>query len=169
MKIKWGWDETRDLLSRTSQLCGLSDRCSFSLMVFYSGCIFLTIAASFSRSHHLTGLFVCSWTFAKGPCWSWAFLSGTFSRLLQWLPGGLSHYRSVLGCLFMSLILPLPRDTCTRGFLLAGLPSSPGVPFLLALAGRFFDFATKTQTIQKSFQHGEHETDREQRKQHPKC
>ena len=35
----------------------------------------------------------------------------------------------------------------TRGFLLAGLPSSPGVPFLLALAGRFFDFATKTQTI----------------------
>ena len=57
----------------------------------------------------------------------------------------------------------------TRGFLLAGLPSSPGVPFLLALAGRFFDFATKTQTIQKSFQHGEHETDREQRKQHPKC
>ena len=43
------------------------------------------------------------------------------------------------------------------------------VLFLLALAGRFFDFATKTQTIQKSFQHGEHETDREQRKQHPKC
>ena len=58
----------------------------------------------------------------------------------------------------------------TRGFLLAGLPSSPGVPFLLALAGRFFDFATKTQTIQKkSFQHRENETDREQMKQHPKC
>ena len=37
----------------------------------------------------------------------------------------------------------------TRGFLLAELPSSPGVPFLLALAGRFFDFATKTKTIQK--------------------
>lgn len=57
----------------------------------------------------------------------------------------------------------------TRGFLLAGLPSSPGVPFLLALAGRFFDFATKTKKIQKSFQHGEHETDREQMKQLPKC
>ena len=57
----------------------------------------------------------------------------------------------------------------TRGFLLAGLPSSPGVPFLLALAGRFFDFATKTQTIQKIVQHEEHETDREQIEQHPKC
>ena len=44
-----------------------------------------------------------------------------------------------------------------------------GVPFLLALAGCFFDFATKTQTIQKSFQHGEHEIDREQMEQHPKC
>ena len=85
------------------------------------------------------------------------------------IPWGPSSHRSVLGCLFLSLLLPLPRDTCTRGFLLAGLPSSPGVPFLLALAGRFFDFATKTRTIQKSFQHGEHETDREQRKQHPKC
>ena len=85
------------------------------------------------------------------------------------IPWGPSSHRSVLGCLFLSLLLPLPRDTCTRGFLLAGLPSSPGVPFLLALAGRFFDFATKTQTIQKSLQHGEHETDREQMKQHPKC
>ena len=84
-------DETRDLLGRTSQLCGLSDRYSFPLMVFCSGCIFLTIAASFSRSHHLTGPFVCSWTFAKGPCWSWAFLWGTFSRLLQWFPEGLPH------------------------------------------------------------------------------
>ena len=37
----------------------------------------------------------------------------------------------------------------TRGFLLAGLPSSLGVPFLLALTGRFFDFAGKPQTIQK--------------------
>ena len=31
----------------TYQLCGLSDRYSFPLMVFCSGCIFLTIAASF--------------------------------------------------------------------------------------------------------------------------
>ena len=31
----------------------------------------------------------------------------------------------------------------TRGFLDAGLPSSPGVPFLAALAGRFLDFAGK--------------------------
>ena len=37
----------------------------------------------------------------------------------------------------------------TRGFLLAELPSSPGVSFSLAFAERFFDFATKTQTIQK--------------------
>ena len=58
----------------------------------------------------------------------------------------------------------------TRGFLLAGLPSSPGVPFLLALAGRFFDFATKKpRQFKKLFQHWEHETDREQLEQHPKC
>ena len=57
----------------------------------------------------------------------------------------------------------------TRGFLLAGLPSSPGVPFLLAFAGRFFDFATKPRQFKKLFQHGEHETDREQMEQHPKC
>ena len=149
-------DETRDLLGRTSQLCGLSDRYSFPLMVFCSGCIFLTIAVSFSRSHHLTGPFVCSWTFAKGPCWSWAFLWGTFSRLLQWFPEGLPHYRSVLGCLFLSLLLPLPRKVpgIHEVFCLLDFPLRLGYLFYLRLLDASLILLQKPRQFKNRFSTG---------------
>ena len=73
----------------------------------------------------------------------------TASSVIPWGPSSLPVSVGVL------VLEPPPAPPSegagdTRGFLLARLPSSPGVrPFLLALAGRFFDFATKTQTIQK--------------------
>ena len=118
-------------------------------MVFCSGCIFLTIAASFFTVSSFDRPVRLLLNFCKRSLLVMGFLVRYLLTASSVIPWGPSSHRSVLGCLFLSLLLPLPRDTCIRGFLLAGLPSSPGVPFLLALAGRFFDFATKTKTIQK--------------------
>ena len=149
MKIKQGWDETRDLLARTSQLCGLSDSYSFPLMVFCSGCIFLTIAASFFTVSSFDRPVRLLLNFCKRSLLVMGFLVRyllTASSVIPWGPSSLPVGVGVL------VLEPPPAPPAegagdTRGFLLAGLPSSPGVPFLLALVGRFFDFTTKTQTI----------------------
>ena len=79
----------------------------------------------------------------------------TASSVIPWGPSSLLVGVGVL------VLEPPPAPSAegagdTRGFLLPGLLSSPGVPFLLALAGRFVDFATKTQTIQKIVSTREH-------------
>ena len=120
-------------------------------MVFCSGCIFLTIAASFFTVSSFDRPVHLLLNFCKRSLLVMGFLVRyllTASSVIPWGPSSLPVGVGVL------VLEPPPAPPAegagdTRGFLLAGLPSSPGVPFLLALAGRFFDFATKTQTIQK--------------------
>ena len=120
-------------------------------MVFCSGCIFLTIAASFLTVSSFDRPVRLLLNFCKRSLLVMGFLVRyllTASSVIPWGPSSLPVGVGVL------VLEPPPAPPAegagdTRGFLLAGLPSSPGVPFLLALAGRFFDFAGKTQTIQK--------------------
>ena len=70
-------------------------------MVFCSGCIFLTIAASFFTVLSFDRAVRLLLNFCKKSLLVMGFNSCEV--------GGLPHYRSVLGCLFLSLLLPLPR------------------------------------------------------------
>ena len=117
-------------------------------MVFCSGCIYLTVEASFFTVTSFDRPVRLLLNFCKGSLLVMGFLVRyllTASSVIPWGPSSLP-----LGVRVLVLEPPPAPPADTRGFLLAGLPSSPGVPFLLALAGRFFDFATKTQTIQKN-------------------
>ena len=162
MEIKRGWDETRDLLARTSQLCGLSDRQSFPLMVFCSGCIFLTIAASFVTVSSFERSVRLLLNFCKRSLLIMGFLVRyllTASSVIPWGPSTTTHscpssrrcrgYTRFLAC-WTSLFAWGTFFTCTCWALLWFCYKNPDI-------------------LKKWFQHGKHETDREQMEQHPKC
>ena len=166
MKIKRGWDETRDLLARTSQLCGLSDRQSFPLMVFCSGCIFLTIAASFFTVSSFDRPVRLLLNFCKRSLLVMGFLVRyhlTASSVIPWGPSSLPVGVGVL------VLEPPPAPPAegagdTRGFCLLDFPLRLGYLFWLHLLDASMILLPKPRQFKKLFQHGEHETDREEMK-----
>ena len=128
-------DETRDLLARTSQFC--------------SGCIFPTIAASFFAVSSFGRPVRLLLNFCKRSLLVMGFLVRYLLTASSVIPWGPSSLPVGIRVLFLEPPPARPAEGAgdARVRLLAGLPPSPGVPFLLALAGRFFDFATKIQTI----------------------
>lgn len=127
------------------QLSCLSDRYNFPLMVFCSGCNFLTIAAIFFTVSSLDSPVLLLLNFCSRSLLVMGFRVRyllTASSVIPWGPSSLLVGVGVL------VLEPPPVPTeegvgDTRGFLDAGLPSSPVFPFLAELAGRFLVLAYK--------------------------
>ena len=122
-------------------------------MVFCSGCIFLTIAASFFTVSSFDRPVRLLLNFCKRSLLVISFLVRyllTASSVIPWGPSSLPVGVGVL------VLEPPPAPPAkgaghTRGFLLAGLPSSPGVPFYLYLLGASLILLQKPRQFKKFF------------------
>ena len=131
-------------------------------MVFCSGCIFLTIAASFFTVSSFDRPVRLLLNFCKRSLLVMGFLVRyllTASSVIPWGPSPLPVGVGV------HVLEPPPAPPAegagdTRGFLLAGLPSSPRYFFYLHLLGASLILLQKPRQFKKLFQHWEHETDR---------
>ena len=114
-------------------------------MVFCSGCIFLTIAASFFTVSSFDSPVLLLLNFCKRSLLVMGFLVRYLLTASSVIPWGPSSLPVGVGVLVLEPPAAPPEEGAgdTRGFLLAGLPSSPGIPFFPALAGRFLAFAKK--------------------------
>lgn len=144
--VTWVTSVVTSFIAKLShpQLNCLSDRYSFPFMVFCSGCNFLTIAAIFLTVSSFDSPVLLLLNFCSRSLLVMGFRMRyllTASSVIPW-PSSLPVGVGVL------VLEPPPVPTeegagDTRGFLDAGLPSSPVAPFLAELAGRFLVFAEK--------------------------
>ena len=134
-------------------------------MVFCSGCIFLTIAASFFTVPSFDRPARLLLNFCKRSLLVMGFLVRYLLTASSEIPWGPSSLPVGVGVLAFPRKVPGIHEV----FCLLDFPLRLGYLFYLHLLGASLILLQKPRQFKKLFQHGEHETDREQMEQHPKC
>lgn len=127
------------------QLVCLRERYNFPLIVFCSGCSFLTMAAIFLTVSSFDSPVRLLLNFCNRSLLVIGFRARYLLTASSVIPWGPSSLPVGVGVLVLEPP-PVPAEEGPediRGFLEAGPVSSPVVPFLAALVGRFLAFAKK--------------------------